>query len=74
MIELNILTVGQTSSDLFFDKNLCVQAALNSWHFFPFSTSAARKKLEQVENGGCDRDASSMGSRSSSSGTTAGFG
>ncbi|XP_036937983.1 coiled-coil domain-containing protein 186 isoform X1 [Acanthopagrus latus] len=34
----------------------------------------ARKKLEQVENGGCDRDASSMGSRSSSSGTTAGFG
>uniref|UniRef100_A0A667ZJF1 Coiled-coil domain containing 186 n=1 Tax=Myripristis murdjan TaxID=586833 RepID=A0A667ZJF1_9TELE len=30
----------------------------------------ARKKLEQVENGGCDRDASSMGSRSSSSGTS----
>lgn len=29
----------------------------------------ARKRLEQVENGGCDRDASSMGSRSSSSGT-----
>uniref|UniRef100_A0A3Q1I2Z4 Si:ch211-225b10.4 n=1 Tax=Acanthochromis polyacanthus TaxID=80966 RepID=A0A3Q1I2Z4_9TELE len=29
----------------------------------------ARKKLEQVENGGCDRDASSMGSRSSSSGS-----
>ncbi|XP_070783229.1 coiled-coil domain-containing protein 186 [Enoplosus armatus] len=34
----------------------------------------ARKRLEQVENGGCDRDASSMGSRSSSSGTTSGFG
>ncbi|XP_056222249.1 coiled-coil domain-containing protein 186 isoform X1 [Seriola aureovittata] len=34
----------------------------------------ARKRLEQVENGGCDRDASSMGSRSSSSGTTPGFG
>ncbi|XP_011604585.1 coiled-coil domain-containing protein 186 isoform X1 [Takifugu rubripes] len=33
-----------------------------------------RKRLEQVENGGCDRDASSMGSRSSSSGTTPGFG
>lgn len=29
----------------------------------------ARKKLEQVENGGCDREGSSMGSRSSSSGT-----
>ncbi|KAM3859959.1 coiled-coil domain-containing protein 186 [Diretmus argenteus] len=29
----------------------------------------ARKKLEHVENGGCDRDASSMGSRSSSSGS-----
>ncbi|KPP68152.1 hypothetical protein Z043_113190 [Scleropages formosus] len=29
----------------------------------------ARKKLEQVENGGCDREASSMGSRSSSSGS-----
>nr|XP_046232527.1 coiled-coil domain-containing protein 186 isoform X2 [Scatophagus argus] len=29
----------------------------------------ARKKLEQAENGGCDRDASSMGSRSSSSGS-----
>ncbi|KAM4526578.1 coiled-coil domain-containing protein 186 isoform 1-T1 [Fundulus diaphanus] len=29
----------------------------------------ARKRLEHVENGGCDRDASSMGSRSSSSGT-----
>ncbi|XP_061564250.1 coiled-coil domain-containing protein 186 isoform X2 [Cololabis saira] len=29
----------------------------------------ARKKLEQVENGGCDRDAGSMGSRSSSSGS-----
>ncbi|KAL0984550.1 hypothetical protein UPYG_G00143120 [Umbra pygmaea] len=29
----------------------------------------ARKKLEQVENGGCDRDVSSMGSRSSSSGS-----
>ncbi|TNN67693.1 Coiled-coil domain-containing protein 186 [Liparis tanakae] len=29
----------------------------------------ARKRLEQVENGGCDRDASSMGSRSSSSGS-----
>ncbi|XP_055085804.1 LOW QUALITY PROTEIN: coiled-coil domain-containing protein 186 [Periophthalmus magnuspinnatus] len=28
----------------------------------------ARKRLEQVENGGCERDASSMGSRSSSSG------
>ncbi|TWW81246.1 Coiled-coil domain-containing protein 186 CTCL tumor antigen HD-CL-01/L14-2 [Takifugu flavidus] len=28
-----------------------------------------RKRLEQVENGGCDRDASSMGSRSSSSGS-----
>ncbi|XP_016427683.1 coiled-coil domain-containing protein 186-like [Sinocyclocheilus rhinocerous] len=27
----------------------------------------ARKKLEQVENGGCDREGSSMGSRSSSS-------
>ncbi|XP_019120313.2 coiled-coil domain-containing protein 186 isoform X1 [Larimichthys crocea] len=34
----------------------------------------ARKRLEQVENGGCDRDASSMGSRSSSSGTAPGFG
>ncbi|KAF7204373.1 coiled-coil domain-containing protein 186 isoform X1 [Nothobranchius furzeri] len=34
----------------------------------------ARKRLEQVENGGCDRDASSMGSRSSSSGTTLRFG
>ncbi|KAA0725077.1 Coiled-coil domain-containing protein 186 [Triplophysa tibetana] len=30
----------------------------------------ARKKLEQVENGGCDREGSSMGSRSSSSGTS----
>ncbi|XP_059180577.1 coiled-coil domain-containing protein 186 isoform X2 [Centropristis striata] len=29
----------------------------------------ARKRLEQVENGGCDRDVSSMGSRSSSSGS-----
>uniref|UniRef100_A0A669CMJ5 Coiled-coil domain containing 186 n=1 Tax=Oreochromis niloticus TaxID=8128 RepID=A0A669CMJ5_ORENI len=29
----------------------------------------ARKRLEQVENGGCERDASSMGSRSSSSGS-----
>uniref|UniRef100_A0A8C3APR9 Coiled-coil domain containing 186 n=1 Tax=Cyclopterus lumpus TaxID=8103 RepID=A0A8C3APR9_CYCLU len=29
----------------------------------------ARKRLEQVENGGYDRDASSMGSRSSSSGS-----
>nr|XP_020460681.1 coiled-coil domain-containing protein 186 isoform X3 [Monopterus albus] len=29
----------------------------------------ARRKLEQAENGGCDRDASSMGSRSSSSGS-----
>ncbi|XP_028989566.1 coiled-coil domain-containing protein 186 isoform X2 [Betta splendens] len=29
----------------------------------------ARKKLEQVENGGCDREVSSMGSRSSSSGS-----
>ncbi|MFT7817229.1 hypothetical protein Z043-113190 [Arapaima gigas] len=29
----------------------------------------ARKKLDQVENGGCDREASSMGSRSSSSGS-----
>ncbi|MEQ2211295.1 hypothetical protein XENOCAPTIV_021898 [Xenoophorus captivus] len=28
-----------------------------------------RKRLEQVENGGCDRDVSSMGSRSSSSGS-----
>ncbi|XP_007574340.1 coiled-coil domain-containing protein 186 isoform X1 [Poecilia formosa] len=34
----------------------------------------ARKRLEQVENGGCDRDASSMGSRSSSSGTALRFG
>ncbi|XP_072228894.1 coiled-coil domain-containing protein 186 isoform X1 [Leuresthes tenuis] len=34
----------------------------------------ARKKLEHVENGGCDRDASSMGSRSSSSGTALRFG
>ncbi|KAL3051491.1 hypothetical protein OYC64_001690 [Pagothenia borchgrevinki] len=34
----------------------------------------ARKRLEHVENGGCDRDASSMGSRSSSSGTAPGFG
>ncbi|XP_054878593.1 coiled-coil domain-containing protein 186 isoform X1 [Poeciliopsis prolifica] len=34
----------------------------------------ARKRLEQFENGGCDRDASSMGSRSSSSGTTLRFG
>ncbi|XP_074477137.1 coiled-coil domain-containing protein 186 isoform X1 [Sebastes fasciatus] len=34
----------------------------------------ARKRLDQVENGGCDRDAGSMGSRSSSSGTAAGFG
>lgn len=41
---------------------------------FTYSSSAVRKKLEQVENGGCDRDASSMGSRSSSSGTTPGFG
>ncbi|XP_037319475.2 coiled-coil domain-containing protein 186 isoform X2 [Pungitius pungitius] len=29
----------------------------------------ARKRMEQVENGSCDRDASSMGSRSSSSGS-----
>ncbi|XP_076007952.1 coiled-coil domain-containing protein 186 isoform X2 [Genypterus blacodes] len=29
----------------------------------------ARKRLEQVENGGCDRDGGSMGSRSSSSGS-----
>ncbi|XP_041714213.1 coiled-coil domain-containing protein 186 [Coregonus clupeaformis] len=29
----------------------------------------AHKRLEQVENGGCDRDVSSMGSRSSSSGS-----
>ncbi|XP_049915818.1 coiled-coil domain-containing protein 186 isoform X2 [Epinephelus moara] len=29
----------------------------------------ARKRLDQTENGGCDRDASSMGSRSSSSGS-----
>ncbi|KAI1887213.1 hypothetical protein AGOR_G00203850 [Albula goreensis] len=29
----------------------------------------ARKKLDQVENGSCDREASSMGSRSSSSGS-----
>uniref|UniRef100_A0A8D3D8H3 Coiled-coil domain containing 186 n=1 Tax=Scophthalmus maximus TaxID=52904 RepID=A0A8D3D8H3_SCOMX len=29
----------------------------------------ARKRLEHVENGGCDRDVSSMGSRSSSSGS-----
>ncbi|XP_028332472.1 coiled-coil domain-containing protein 186 isoform X2 [Gouania willdenowi] len=29
----------------------------------------ARKRLDQVENGGCDRDGSSMGSRSSSSGS-----
>ncbi|KAM4524533.1 coiled-coil domain-containing protein 186 isoform 2-T2 [Odontesthes bonariensis] len=29
----------------------------------------ARKKLEHVENGGCDRDVGSMGSRSSSSGS-----
>lgn len=41
---------------------------------FVFFFSIVRKKLEQVENGGCDRDASSMGSRSSSSGTTPGFG
>ncbi|XP_060885059.1 coiled-coil domain-containing protein 186 isoform X1 [Labrus mixtus] len=34
----------------------------------------ARRKLEQTENGVCDRDASSMGSRSSSSGTAPGFG
>ncbi|XP_029311684.1 LOW QUALITY PROTEIN: coiled-coil domain-containing protein 186 [Cottoperca gobio] len=34
----------------------------------------ARKRLDHVENGGCDRDASSMGSRSSSSGTAPGFG
>ncbi|XP_014910030.1 coiled-coil domain-containing protein 186 isoform X1 [Poecilia latipinna] len=34
----------------------------------------ARKRLDQVENGGCDRDASSMGSRSSSSGTALRFG
>ncbi|XP_017294545.1 coiled-coil domain-containing protein 186 isoform X1 [Kryptolebias marmoratus] len=34
----------------------------------------ARKRLEQVENGGCERDASSMGSRSSSSGTALRFG
>ncbi|KAG7507468.1 hypothetical protein JOB18_035267 [Solea senegalensis] len=34
----------------------------------------ARKRLEQTENGGCDRDVSSMGSRSSSSGTAPGFG
>ncbi len=30
----------------------------------------ARKKLEQLENGRCDREGSSMGSRSSSSGTS----
>lgn len=36
-----------------------------SWFFCVI----ARKKLEQVENGGCDREGSSMGSRSSSSGT-----
>ncbi|MCI4384330.1 hypothetical protein PGIGA_G00037510 [Pangasianodon gigas] len=29
----------------------------------------ARKKLDQMENGGCDREGSSMGSRSSSSGS-----
>ncbi|XP_051925315.1 coiled-coil domain-containing protein 186 isoform X2 [Hippocampus zosterae] len=29
----------------------------------------ARKRLDQVENGGCDRDGGSMGSRSSSSGS-----
>ncbi|CAN9509250.1 unnamed protein product [Ophioblennius macclurei] len=29
----------------------------------------ARKRLDQVDNGGCDRDVSSMGSRSSSSGS-----
>uniref|UniRef100_A0A8C2EN19 Si:ch211-225b10.4 n=1 Tax=Cyprinus carpio TaxID=7962 RepID=A0A8C2EN19_CYPCA len=29
----------------------------------------ARKKLDQLENGGCDREGSSMGSRSSSSGS-----
>lgn len=29
----------------------------------------ARKRLDQVDNGGCDRDAGSMGSRSSSSGS-----
>ncbi|KAM6964724.1 coiled-coil domain-containing protein 186 isoform 1-T1 [Tautogolabrus adspersus] len=34
----------------------------------------ARRKLEQTENGVCERDASSMGSRSSSSGTAPGFG
>ncbi|XP_062270053.1 coiled-coil domain-containing protein 186 isoform X1 [Platichthys flesus] len=34
----------------------------------------ARKRMEQVENGRCDRDAGSMGSRSSSSGTAPGFG
>ncbi|XP_054620237.1 coiled-coil domain-containing protein 186 isoform X3 [Dunckerocampus dactyliophorus] len=32
----------------------------------------ARKRLEQVENGGCDRDGGSMGSRSSSSGASSG--
>ncbi|XP_031416526.1 coiled-coil domain-containing protein 186 isoform X2 [Clupea harengus] len=31
--------------------------------------SQARKRLDQMENGGCDRDVSSMGSRSSSSGS-----
>ncbi|KAM9817373.1 coiled-coil domain-containing protein 186 [Neosynchiropus ocellatus] len=33
----------------------------------------ARKRLEHSENGGCDRDGSSMGSRSSSSGTISGL-
>nr|XP_061822697.1 coiled-coil domain-containing protein 186-like isoform X1 [Nerophis lumbriciformis]XP_061822698.1 coiled-coil domain-containing protein 186-like isoform X1 [Nerophis lumbriciformis] len=32
----------------------------------------ARKRLEQVENGGCERDGGSMGSRSSSSGASSG--
>lgn len=34
----------------------------------PFLSSLARRKLDQVENGGYDKEVSSMGSRSSSSG------
>lgn len=34
----------------------------------PFLFSAARRKLDQVENGSYDKEVSSMGSRSSSSG------
>ena len=34
----------------------------------PFLFSVARRKLDQIENGSYDKEVSSMGSRSSSSG------